>query len=119
MQDKRRFGKTLLMLRHQGFGDATEEDIQLLKAALGKDHTYIDIDDECRMSLEHVKRKIQRNYNEDPLAWWDKNGIEATLKVKEEKKYELVQDPGFLSLKIFPAFGNDNQMLLKKLGLLN
>ncbi|KAL8479668.1 hypothetical protein ACS0TY_026545 [Phlomoides rotata] len=92
MQDKRRLGETLLMLRHPGFEDTTEGDIQLLNAALGKDHTYIDIDDECRVSLEQVKRNIQRNNNEDPLAWWNKNRIEATEKVKEENKYELVED---------------------------
>ncbi|KAL0434178.1 UNVERIFIED_CONTAM: movement protein [Sesamum latifolium] len=44
-----------------------------------------------RNSLENVKRLIQRNFSENPLAWWDRNKIEATLKVKEECKYEYVR----------------------------
>ncbi|KAK4388154.1 movement protein [Sesamum angolense] len=36
----------------------------------------------------NVKRLIQRNFSENPLAWWDRNKIEATLKIKEECKYE-------------------------------
>ncbi|KAL0413845.1 UNVERIFIED_CONTAM: polyprotein [Sesamum radiatum] len=38
-------------------------------------------------------RLIQRNFSENPLAWWDRNKIEATLKVKEECKYEFIE-PG-------------------------
>ncbi|KAL0430960.1 UNVERIFIED_CONTAM: movement protein [Sesamum radiatum] len=37
------------------------------------------------------RRLIQRNFNENPLAWWNRNKIEATQKVKEECKYEHVR----------------------------
>ncbi|KAL0373631.1 UNVERIFIED_CONTAM: putative enzymatic polyprotein [Sesamum radiatum] len=47
--------------------------------------------EESKLSLENVKRLIQRNFSENPLAWWDRNKIEATLKVKEECKYEYVR----------------------------
>ncbi|KAK4386334.1 Enzymatic polyprotein [Sesamum angolense] len=43
------------------------------------------------LSLENVKRLIQRNFSENPLSWWDRNKIEATLKIKEECKYEYVR----------------------------
>ncbi|KAK4409388.1 movement protein [Sesamum angolense] len=48
----------------------------------------MDISEESKLSLENVKRLIQRNFSENPLAWWDRNKIEATLKIKEECKYE-------------------------------
>ncbi|KAL0463053.1 UNVERIFIED_CONTAM: Polyprotein P3 [Sesamum latifolium] len=51
----------------------------------------LDISEESKLSLENVKRLIQRNFSENPLAWWDRNKIEATLKVKEECKYEYVR----------------------------
>ncbi|KAK4383168.1 putative enzymatic polyprotein [Sesamum angolense] len=53
----------------------------------------MDISEESKVSLEIVKRLILRNFSENPLAWWDRNKIEATLKVKEECKYD---SPGFL-----------------------
>ncbi|KAL0282324.1 UNVERIFIED_CONTAM: movement protein [Sesamum angustifolium] len=34
---------------------------------------------------------FRRNFSENPLAWWDRNKIEATLKIKEECKYEYVR----------------------------
>ncbi|KAL2243779.1 UNVERIFIED_CONTAM: hypothetical protein Sindi_0495900 [Sesamum indicum] len=51
----------------------------------------LDISEESRISLENVKRLIQRNCTENPLAWWDRNKIKATLKLKEECKYEYVR----------------------------
>ncbi|KAL0282596.1 UNVERIFIED_CONTAM: hypothetical protein Sradi_7256400 [Sesamum radiatum] len=50
----------------------------------------LDISEESKLSLENVKRLIQRNFSENLLAWWDRNKIEATLKVKEEL-YEYVR----------------------------
>ncbi|KAL0305169.1 UNVERIFIED_CONTAM: hypothetical protein Sangu_3047500 [Sesamum angustifolium] len=44
-----------------------------------------------RFSLENVKRLTQRNFHEDPLEWGVRNKIEATLRVKEECKYEYVR----------------------------
>ena len=43
------------------------------------------------MSLEDVKRKIVRSYNEGPLAWWDRNQLRASLKIKKGKEHELVR----------------------------
>ncbi|KAL8477294.1 hypothetical protein ACS0TY_029546 [Phlomoides rotata] len=64
--------------------DATEKEIHILKVTLYEHSTSIDIDDEYRISLKHIKRKIQRNYNKNPSAWWDKNRIEAILKDKKD-----------------------------------
>ncbi|KAK4390221.1 hypothetical protein Sango_2085400 [Sesamum angolense] len=96
MQDKRKFGKVLLSYRQQGLIDSdslyeeSEEEIKNLREALVELKT-MDISEESILSLENVKRLIQRNFSENPLAWWDRNKIEATLKIKEECKYEYVR----------------------------
>ncbi|KAK4405130.1 movement protein [Sesamum angolense] len=96
MQDKRKFGKVLLSFRQQGlidsdsFYEESEEEIKNLKEAM-QELKAMDISEESILSLENVKRLIQRNFSENPLAWWDKNKIEATLKIKEECKYEYVR----------------------------
>ncbi|KAL0282409.1 UNVERIFIED_CONTAM: movement protein [Sesamum angustifolium] len=96
MQDKRKFGKVLLSFRQQGlinsdsFYEESEEEIKNLKEAIQELKTK-DISKESQLSLENVKRLIQRNFSENPLAWWDRNKIEATLKIKEECKYEYVR----------------------------
>ncbi|KAL0409529.1 UNVERIFIED_CONTAM: movement protein [Sesamum radiatum] len=96
MQDKRKFGKALLSFRQQGliesdsFYEESEKEIINLKEAL-QEIKSLDISEESKLSLENVKRLIQRNFSENPLAWWDRNKIEATLKVKEECKYEYVR----------------------------
>ncbi|KAL0462783.1 UNVERIFIED_CONTAM: hypothetical protein Slati_0165900 [Sesamum latifolium] len=96
MQDKRKFCKALLSFRQQGliesdsFYEESEKEIIKLKEAL-QETKSLDISEESKLSLENVKRLIQRNFSENPLAWWDRNKIEATLKVKEECKYEYVR----------------------------
>ncbi|KAL0405168.1 UNVERIFIED_CONTAM: Enzymatic polyprotein [Sesamum latifolium] len=96
IQDKRKFGKALLSFRQQGliesdsFYEESEKEIINLKEAL-QEIKSLDISEESRLSLENVKRLIQRNFSENPLAWWDRNKIEATLKVKEECKYEYIR----------------------------
>ncbi|KAL0292267.1 UNVERIFIED_CONTAM: Enzymatic polyprotein [Sesamum angustifolium] len=96
MQDKRKFGKVLLSFRQQGLIDSdsfykeSEVEIQNLKEAL-VELKAMDISEESKLSLENVKRLIQRNFSENPLAWWDRNKIETTLKIKEECKYEYVR----------------------------
>ncbi|KAK4387875.1 Enzymatic polyprotein [Sesamum angolense] len=96
MHDKRKFGKALLSFRQQGLIDSdsfykeSEEEIKNLREALVELKT-MDISEESILSLENVKRLIQRNFSENPLAWWDRNKIEATLKIKEECKYEYVR----------------------------
>ncbi|KAK4409893.1 movement protein [Sesamum angolense] len=89
MQDKKKFGKVLLSFRQQGLIDSdsfykeSEEEIENLKEALEELKT-MDISEESKLSLENVKRLIQRNFSQNPLAWWDRNKIEATLNIKEE-----------------------------------
>ncbi|KAL0402704.1 UNVERIFIED_CONTAM: movement protein [Sesamum latifolium] len=96
MQDKRKFGKALLSFRQQGliesdsFYEESEKEIINLKEAL-QEIKSLDISEESKLSLENVKRLIQRNFSENPLVWWDRNKIEATLKIKEECKYEYVR----------------------------
>ncbi|KAL0455218.1 UNVERIFIED_CONTAM: movement protein [Sesamum latifolium] len=96
MQDRRKFGKVLLSFRQQGlivsdsFHEESEEEIKNLKKAL-QEIKSLDIGEESKFSLENVKRLIQRNFSENPLAWWDRNKIEATLKLKEECKYEYAR----------------------------
>ncbi|KAL0461940.1 UNVERIFIED_CONTAM: hypothetical protein Slati_0081600 [Sesamum latifolium] len=96
MQDRRKFDKALLSFREQGlidsdsFYEESEEEIKNLKKAL-QNIKSLDIIEESKLSLENVKRLIQRNFSENPLAWWDRNKIEATLKVTEEYKYEYVR----------------------------
>ncbi|KAK4381827.1 Enzymatic polyprotein [Sesamum angolense] len=98
MQDKRKFGKVLLSFRQQGLIDSDsfykefKKEIKNHKEAL-QELKAIDISEESKLSLENVKRLIQRNFNENPQAWWDGNKIESTLRVKEECKYG---SPGFL-----------------------
>ncbi|KAL0290622.1 UNVERIFIED_CONTAM: hypothetical protein Sangu_2565800 [Sesamum angustifolium] len=96
MQDKREFGKVLLSFRQQGLIDSDGfyeefvEEIKNLKEAL-QELTTMDISEERKLFLENAKRLIRRNFNENPLAWWDRNKIEDTLKIKEECKYEYIQ----------------------------
>ncbi|KAK4382724.1 putative enzymatic polyprotein [Sesamum angolense] len=96
IQDKRKFDKVLLSFRQQGlidsdsFYEESEEEIKNLREALEELKT-LDISEESILSLENVKRLIQRNFSENPLAWWDRNKIEATPKIKEECKYEYVR----------------------------
>ncbi|KAL0448142.1 UNVERIFIED_CONTAM: Enzymatic polyprotein [Sesamum latifolium] len=96
IQDKRKFGKALSSFRQQGliesdsFYEESEKEIINLKEAM-QEIKSLDISEESKLSLENVKRLIQRNFSENPLAWWDRNKIEATLKVKEECKYEYVR----------------------------
>ncbi|KAL0373746.1 UNVERIFIED_CONTAM: hypothetical protein Sradi_3290300 [Sesamum radiatum] len=96
MQNKRKFGKALLSFKQQGlidsdsFYEESEKENKNLKKALQEIKSQ-DISEESKLSLENVKRLIRRNFSENSLAWWDRNKIEATLKVKEECKYEYVQ----------------------------
>ncbi|KAL0406100.1 UNVERIFIED_CONTAM: hypothetical protein Slati_3923900 [Sesamum latifolium] len=96
MSDKRKFDKALLFFRQQGlidsdsFYEESEEEIKNLKKAL-QEIKSLDVSEESKLTLENVKRLIQRNFSENPLAWWDRKKIEATLKVKEECKHEYVR----------------------------
>ncbi|KAL2237720.1 UNVERIFIED_CONTAM: hypothetical protein Sindi_0963700 [Sesamum indicum] len=96
MQDKRKFVKVLLSFKQQelidrdSFYKESEEEILNLKETL-LEMKSLDTSEDNRLSLENVKTFIQRNFSENPLAWWNKNKIKATLKVKDEWKYEYVQ----------------------------
>ncbi|KAL2237713.1 UNVERIFIED_CONTAM: Enzymatic polyprotein [Sesamum indicum] len=116
MQDKRKFGKVLLSFRQQGlidsdsfYKESEEEILNLKEALLGM--KALDISEESRLSLENVKRLIQRNFSENPLAWWDRNKIEATLKVKEECKYKYVR---YKSIQMNMEDKKDMQMIIKE-----
>ncbi|KAL0434862.1 UNVERIFIED_CONTAM: hypothetical protein Sradi_0194100 [Sesamum radiatum] len=78
------------LIESDSFYEESEKEIINLKEAL-QEMKSLDISEESKLSLENVKRLIQRNFSENPLAWWDRNKIEATLKVKEE-----CNSPGFL-----------------------
>ncbi|KAL0428386.1 UNVERIFIED_CONTAM: hypothetical protein Slati_3013400 [Sesamum latifolium] len=116
IEDKRKFGKALLSFRQQGliesdsFYEESEKEIINLKEAL-QEINSLDISEESRLSLENVKRLIQRNFSENPLAWWDRNKIEATLKVKEECKYEYVR---YKPIQMNMEYKKDMQMIIKE-----
>ncbi|KAL0318718.1 UNVERIFIED_CONTAM: putative enzymatic polyprotein [Sesamum angustifolium] len=116
MQDRRKFGKVLLSFRQQGLIDSdsfykeSEVEIQNLKKVLVELKT-MDISEESKLSLENVKRLIQRNFSENPLAWWDRNKIEATLKIKEECKYEYVR---YKPIQMNMEDKKDMQMIIKE-----
>ncbi|KAL0329056.1 UNVERIFIED_CONTAM: hypothetical protein Sradi_4892300 [Sesamum radiatum] len=76
----------------------------------------MDISEENRLSLENVKKFIQRNFSENPLAWWDRNKIETTLKVKEECKYEYVR---YMPIQMNMEDKKDMQMLSKSISILD
>ncbi|KAL0284962.1 UNVERIFIED_CONTAM: putative enzymatic polyprotein [Sesamum angustifolium] len=71
----------------------------------------MDISEESKLSLENVKRLIQRNFSENPLAWWDRNKIETTLKIKEECKYEYVR---YKPIQMNMEDKKDMQMIIKE-----
>ncbi|KAK4389941.1 hypothetical protein Sango_2331100 [Sesamum angolense] len=95
--DKRKFDKVLLSFRQQGLIDSDSFTRNLRKkfrtSGSLEELKTMDISEESKLSLENVKRLIQRNFSENPLAWWDRNKIEATLRSKKECKYD---SPGFL-----------------------
>ncbi|KAL0427880.1 UNVERIFIED_CONTAM: movement protein [Sesamum latifolium] len=78
------------LIESDSFYEESEKEIINLKEAL-QEIKSLDISEESKLSLENVKRLIQRNFSENPLAWWDRNKIEATLTVKKECKYEYVR----------------------------
>ncbi|KAL0423836.1 UNVERIFIED_CONTAM: movement protein [Sesamum radiatum] len=78
------------LIDSDSFYEGSDEEIKNLKEAMQELKT-MDISEESILSLENVKRLIQRNFSENPLAWWDRNKIESTLKIKEECKYEYVR----------------------------
>ncbi|KAL0281721.1 UNVERIFIED_CONTAM: putative enzymatic polyprotein [Sesamum radiatum] len=125
MQDRRRFDKTLLSFRQQGLIDSdsfykeSEEEIKNLKEAL-QEIKLLDISEESKLSLENVKRLIQRNFSENPLAWWDRNKIEATLKIKmenESKRFTAFSTPqGQYIWNVLPmGLANAPQIFQKKM----
>ncbi|KAK4406493.1 Transposon Ty3-G Gag-Pol polyprotein [Sesamum angolense] len=71
----------------------------------------MDISEESKLSLENVKRIIQKNFSENPLAWWERNKIEATLKTKEECKYEYVR---YKPIQMNMEDKKDIQMIIKE-----
>ncbi|KAL0386302.1 UNVERIFIED_CONTAM: hypothetical protein Sradi_3024500 [Sesamum radiatum] len=87
-----------------------KKEIKNLKVAL-QERKSLDISEESKPSLENVKRLIQRIFSENPLAWWDRNKIEATLKVKEECKNEYVR---YKPIQMNMEDKKDMQMIIKE-----
>ncbi|KAL0291281.1 UNVERIFIED_CONTAM: movement protein [Sesamum calycinum] len=108
--DRRSIWNTLGLIDSDSFYEESEEEIKNLKEALQELKT-IDISEESKLSLENVKRLIQRNFSENPLAWWDRNKIEATLKIKEECKYEYVR---YKPIQMNMEDQKDIQMIIKE-----
>ncbi|KAL0404583.1 UNVERIFIED_CONTAM: Enzymatic polyprotein [Sesamum radiatum] len=98
------------LIDSDSFYKELEEEIKSLKEAL-QEIKLLDISKESKLSLENVKRLIQRNFSENPLAWWDRNKIEATLKIKEECKYEYVR---FKPIQMNMEDKKDMQMIIKE-----
>ncbi|KAL0406221.1 UNVERIFIED_CONTAM: movement protein, partial [Sesamum latifolium] len=98
------------LIDSDSFNEESEEEIKNLKEALHKIKS-LDISEKSKLSLENVKRLIQRNFNENPLAWWNRNKIEATLKVKEECKYEYVR---YKPIHMNMEDKKDMQMIIKE-----
>ncbi|KAK4404176.1 movement protein [Sesamum angolense] len=135
MQDKRKFGKVLLSFRQQGLIDSdsfykeSKKEIENLKETLEKLKT-MDISEESKLSLENVKRLIQRNFSEN--LWHGGIGIRSKLllRFKEECKYD---SPGFLvrnhgielqehiveKIRNFPDILKDKKHLQSFLGVVN
>ncbi|KAK4382539.1 putative enzymatic polyprotein [Sesamum angolense] len=98
------------LIDSDSFYEESEEEIKNLKEAMQELKT-MDISEEIQLSLENVKRLIQRNFSENPLAWWDRNKIEATLKIKEECKYEYVR---YMPIQMNMEDKKDMQMIIKE-----
>ncbi|KAL0347618.1 UNVERIFIED_CONTAM: movement protein [Sesamum calycinum] len=98
-RDKRKFGKVLLSFRQQGLIDS--------------DSFY----EESKEEIKNLKEAMQelnpghKRGNENPLAWWDRNKIEATLKLKEECKYEYVR---YKPIQMNMEDKKDMQMIIKE-----
>ncbi|KAL0458801.1 UNVERIFIED_CONTAM: movement protein [Sesamum latifolium] len=103
------------LIDSDSFYEESEEEIKDLKEAL-QEIKSLDISEESKLSLENIKRLIQRNFSENPLAWWDRNKIEATLKVKEECKYEYVQ---YKPIQMNMEDKKDMQMIIKRISILD
>ncbi|KAK4387936.1 hypothetical protein Sango_2400200 [Sesamum angolense] len=102
--------KTPPIYFHDTGADILLEEIKNLKEAMQELKT-MDISEKSQLSLENVKRLIQRNFSENPLAWWDRNKIEATLKIKEECKYEYVR---YKPIQMNMEDKKDMQMIIKE-----
>ncbi|KAL0303466.1 UNVERIFIED_CONTAM: hypothetical protein Sradi_6214700 [Sesamum radiatum] len=98
------------LIESDSFYEEFEKEIINLKEAL-QEIKSLDISEESKLSLENVKKLIQRNFSENPLAWWDRNKIEATLKVKEECKYEYVR---YKPIQMNMEDKKDMQMIIKE-----
>ncbi|KAL0453363.1 UNVERIFIED_CONTAM: Enzymatic polyprotein [Sesamum latifolium] len=98
------------LIESDSFYNESKKEITNLKEAL-QEIKSLDISEESKLSLENVKRLIQRNFSENSLAWWDRNKIEATLKVKEECKYEYVR---YKPIQMNMEDKKDMQMIIKE-----
>ncbi|KAL0355828.1 UNVERIFIED_CONTAM: putative enzymatic polyprotein [Sesamum radiatum] len=98
------------LIDSDSFYEELEEEIRNLKEEL-QEIKSLEISEESELSLENVKRLIQRNFSENPLVWWDRNKIEATLKIKEDSRYEYVR---YKSIQMNMEDKKDMQMIIKE-----
>ncbi|KAL0295920.1 UNVERIFIED_CONTAM: movement protein [Sesamum radiatum] len=110
LQREKAFNRQQGLIDSDSFYEESEKEIKNLKEALQELNT-MDISEESKLSLENVKRLIQRNFSENPLAWWDRNKIEVTLKIKEEYKYEYVR---YKPIQMNMEDKKDMQMIIKE-----
>ncbi|KAL0389034.1 UNVERIFIED_CONTAM: hypothetical protein Scaly_0260500 [Sesamum calycinum] len=121
MQDKRKFGKVLLSFRQQGlinsdsFYEESEGEIKNLEEALQELKT-MDISEESKLSLENVKRLIQRNFSENPLACSPRFLVRNHGEIKRgiELQEHIVEN-----IRNFPDILKDKKHLQSFLGVVN
>ncbi|KAL0309408.1 UNVERIFIED_CONTAM: movement protein [Sesamum radiatum] len=109
LRREKAFNRQQGLIDSDSFYKKSEKEIKNLKKALQELKT-MDISEESKLSLENVKRLIQRNFSENPLAWWDRNKIEATLKIKEECTYEYIR---YKPIQMNMEDKKDMQMIIK------
>ncbi|KAK4394479.1 movement protein [Sesamum angolense] len=88
------------------FGDKFPRRSQTMGKKRERQQGLIESDSFYKESEEEIE-----NLSENPLAWWDRNKIEATLKIKEECKYEYVR---YKPIQMNMEDKKDMQMIVKE-----
>ncbi|KAK4381383.1 movement protein [Sesamum angolense] len=134
IQDKRKFGKVLLSFRQQGlietdsFHEESEEELKNLKEAIQELKT-LDISEESILSLENVKRIIQRISVKSSGVMNMEDKKDMQIIIKEHISLGLIEpgisaysSPGFLikmesESKKFTAFSTPQGILIDEAGI--
>ncbi|KAL0352609.1 UNVERIFIED_CONTAM: movement protein [Sesamum calycinum] len=94
------------LIDSDSFYEESEKEIKNLKEALQELKT-MDISEESKLSLENVKRLIQRNFSENPLAWWI--GIRSKLLLRLKRNADMS-----IFIKDLAKYRKDFRPLLKE-----